>query len=92
MSANRVNKRLYSVREAADYLGRSVWSIRRLSLARLEALAIEMAQLGREHGKMGMLVVKRRAGRGMPTNRLVVMTESVFQTFQRAQSEGIHAE
>ncbi len=86
MSANRVNKRLYSVREAADYLGRSVWSIRRLSLARLEALAIEMAQLGREHGKMGMLVVKRRAGRGMPTNRLVVMTQAVFEALSNGSS------
>ncbi len=66
--------------------------VKRLSLAELEALAVEMATLGAKRGKVGVVVVKRRADRGMPTNRLVVMTESVFQTFQRAQSEGIHAE
>ncbi len=32
------------------------WSIRRLSLEQLEALAIDMAQLGREHGKLGVVV------------------------------------
>ncbi len=52
----RSPKRLFTLNEAAAYLGRSAWSIRRLSLARLEALAIEMAQLGREHGKLGVVV------------------------------------
>ncbi len=66
--------------------------VKRLSLAELEALAVEMATLGAKRGKVGVVVVKRRAGSGTPTNRLVVMTESVFQAFQNAQREGIHAE
>ncbi len=53
--------------------------VQRLSLAQLEALALEMADLGRERGKAGLVVVKRRAGRGQPSPRLVVMTEDVFQ-------------
>ncbi len=53
--------------------------VKRLSLAELEALAVEMATLGAKRGKVGVVVVKRRAGRGMPTNRLVVMTQAVFE-------------
>ncbi len=79
-------KRLYSIPEAAEYLGRSPWSILRLSLEQLEALAIDMAQLGREHGKMGMLVVKRPAGRSMPTNRLVVMDQAGFEALSNGSS------
>ena len=30
MKQNRVQKRLYSLAEAAEYLGRSEWSVRRL--------------------------------------------------------------
>ena len=56
-----------------------VKNVRRLSLARLEALAVEMERLGTQQGKTGLLVVKRRAGRGQPTPRLVVMTEAVWQ-------------
>ncbi len=48
------------------------------SLASLEALAVEMAALGAQLGKVGLLVVKRRAGRGQATARLVVMTEAVW--------------
>ena len=53
--------------------------VQRLSLAQLEALAVEMERVGTERGKTGLLVVKRRAGRGQPTPRLVVMTEAVWQ-------------
>jgi len=53
-----------------------------LSLAQLEALAVEMARLGVPRGKVGVVVVKRRAGRGMVTPRLVVMTEGVFRAWQ----------
>lgn len=52
--------------------------VRRLPLAQLEALAAEMADLGRKRGKMGLVVVKRRSGRGQQTPRLVVMTEPVW--------------
>ena len=48
--------------------------IRRFSLAQLEALAVEMALLGAQRGKVGVVVVKRRAGRGDKTPRLIFMT------------------
>ncbi|MCI0409081.1 MAG: hypothetical protein L0191_11070 [Acidobacteria bacterium] len=35
--------------------------VRRLSLARLEALGLEMQAVGSERGKIGLVVVKRRA-------------------------------
>ncbi len=53
--------------------------IRQLSLAQLEALAVEMEELGAEKGKLGLVVVKRRAGRGTATPRLVVMTQEVWE-------------
>ncbi len=56
--------------------------VQRLSLAQLEALAVEMAALGATRGKTGVVVVKRRAGRGIVTPRLVVMTEGVFRAWQ----------
>ncbi len=49
--------------------------VRRLSLAQLEALALEMQAIGSKKGKAGLVVVKRRAGGGHTTPRLVVMTE-----------------
>jgi|SRR5215831_1344729 len=53
-----------------------------LSLASLEALAIEAAEAGRTRGKVGMVVVKRRAGTGRPTPRLVVLTEHAWRSLQ----------
>lgn len=50
--------------------------VQRLSLAELEALAVEMAQLGTDRETIGVVVVKRRAGQGTKTPRLVVMTEA----------------
>src|SRR5262245_41210617 len=54
------------------------------SLAELERLALEMEKFGRARGKTGIVVVKRRAGRGQPTPRLVVMTQGVFETISWA--------
>ena len=53
--------------------------VRQLSLAQLEALAVEMEELGAEKGKLGLVVVKRRAGGGTATPRLIVMTQAVFE-------------
>ncbi len=53
--------------------------VRRLSLAELEALPAEIAAIGEQRGELGLLVVKRRAGRGQPTPRLVVLTEDVWR-------------
>ena len=51
---------------------------RTLSLAQLEALALELDSLGRTQTKLGVVCVKRRAGRGHKTPRLIVMTEAVW--------------
>ncbi len=64
-----------------------VKQVQRLSLAQIEALAVEIASLGERKGKLGLLVVKRRAGRGQPTSRLIVMTEAAWQLLQRGSGE-----
>jgi len=51
---------------------------RTCSLAPLEALAIELDELGRTQNKLGIVCIKRRAGRGSKTPRLIVMTEAVW--------------
>jgi len=58
---------------------------RTLSLAALETLAVEAVEAGRTRGKLGILVVKRRAGRGWPTTRMVVMTEAAWRLVHRDQ-------
>ncbi len=49
-----------------------------MSLPELERWAVEMEQIGAEKGKVGLVVVKRRAGRGNPTPGLIVTTEDMF--------------
>ena len=51
---------------------------RSCSLAQLEALAIELDALGRTQSKLGIVCIKRRAGRGYQTPRLIVMIEAVW--------------
>lgn len=60
--------------------------VQRLSLVQLEALAVELESLGTRRGKPGVVVVKRRAGRGHMTPRLVVMTEDVFRALQTSRT------
>ena len=55
---------------------------RTLSLASLEALAVQAAELGQVRGKLGILVVKRRAGTGRQTPRLIVLTEHAWRSLQ----------
>lgn len=54
---------------------------RTLSLAQLEALAVEIERVGFQKSppKLGLVIVKRSGGRGTSTPRLVVMTEAVFR-------------
>ena len=47
---------------------------RSCSLAQLEALAIELDALGRTQSKLGVVCIKRRAGRGSKTPRLIEET------------------
>ncbi|MCI0409675.1 MAG: hypothetical protein L0191_14125 [Acidobacteria bacterium] len=64
--------------------------VRTLSLAQLEALALEMAAVGSQRGKIGLLVVKRRAGRGHDTPRLVVLTEGAWHRLTGCGSAAIY--
>jgi hypothetical protein len=60
------------------------------SLAELERPAVELERLGRQQGKAGLVVVKRRAGQGRRTPRLVVMTERVWQRlYLRTEQAGL---
>ena len=60
--------------------------VRRLSLAEIEAVAVEIAALGQQRGKVDVLVLKRRARRGQATPRLLVMTEATWQAMYRAEA------
>lgn len=64
--------------ETTGYVGQ-VKHRARLSLAELEALAVEMERVGFQKSppKMGVVVVKRRARK--PTPRLIVCTEAVWR-------------
>ena len=64
--------------EADDVVGQ-VRYVGRLSLVQLEELALEIEGLGGEVSKAGLLVVKRRAGAGHETPRLLVMTEMAWR-------------
>ena len=71
--------------ESDTYLAQ-VKNVARLSLAQLEELALEMATLGEEQGKVGMVVVKRKGGRGRETPRLIVLTETAWRNLERVKS------
>lgn len=55
--------------------------VRRRSLTELEVLAAEMERIGLQKSppKLGVVVVKRKAGRGEKTVRLIVVTEGVWR-------------
>lgn len=67
--------------ETEGYVGQ-VKHVRRLSLAALEALALEMERLGfqKTAQRCGVVLVKRRAGRGRRTPRLIVFTETAWRS------------
>ncbi len=71
--------------ESDTYLAQ-VKNLTRLSLAQLEELALEMATIGEEQGKIGMVVVKRKGGRGRETPRLIVLTETAWRELERVKS------
>lgn len=63
------------------------------SLAEPERLAVELEALGSKEGKAGLVVVKRRAGQGRRTPRLVVMTERVWRgLYLRSGQAGLDGE
>ena len=69
--------------ETAAVVGQ-VKHVRQLSLAALEALAVEMEEIGKAKAppKLGVVIVHRRPGRGHVTPRLVVLTEAAWRTLQ----------
>jgi hypothetical protein len=64
--------------ESDAYIGR-VRHVQRLSLIQLEALAEEMERLGANVSRIGVVIIKRRAGAGRQTPRLVVMTDMAWR-------------
>lgn len=53
--------------------------VKACSLAALTVLALEAERQGTQRQKVGMVVVKLRAGRGRETPRLIVLTEAAFK-------------
>ena len=67
-----------------------VKEVARMSLAELEALALEVDRIGiqKSPAKLGLVVIKRRAGRGVETPTLVVMTAGVFREMNGTKALG----
>jgi hypothetical protein len=53
-------------------------NVRAMSLAQIEALAVEIEGLGERAGKVGLVVIKRSAGPGRPTPALVILTQAAW--------------
>ena len=72
---------------------------RTMSLAEVEREAVTISEVGRKsNNKLGVLVVKRKAGRGTPTPRLIIMTEETWKrlrdnhaTLEKGINESDHA-
>ncbi len=64
--------------ESSEYVAQ-VKHRKTMSVPELERWAVEMERLGAEKSKVGLVVVKRRAGRGRPTKALVILTEDAFR-------------
>lgn len=64
--------------ETDRYVGQ-VKHVKSFSLAQLEGLAVELAELGSQKGKIGLVVIKRRSGKGHPTPQLIVLTNEAWE-------------
>jgi hypothetical protein len=56
-----------------------VKEVARMSLAALERLALEAERQGAQRQKIGLCLIKRRAGRGNATPRLLILTEGAWR-------------
>ena len=65
--------------ESAAFVAQ-VKHVQTCSLAQLERLAVEAERQGVQKLKIGLVITKRRAGRGIKTTPLVVMTEAAFRS------------
>lgn len=72
----------------SDSFCAQVKAVTRQSLAELEALALEVERQGVQKSppKIGLVIIKRRAGRGVETPTLVVMTAGAFRELNGAQA------
>ncbi len=70
--------------ESSEYVAQ-VKHRKTMSVPELERWATEIEQIGAEKGKIGLVVVKRRAGRGHPTKALVILTEAAFLALARSR-------
>ena len=57
---------------------------RRLSLAQLETLALEITRIAETRRKAGVVIVKRSAGPGRPTPWLFIVTEQTWRAMNGA--------
>ena len=71
--------------EGPQWVGQAK-SVQRLSLATLEALTLEMERLAFQKGKLGAVVVKRSAGRGVPTPHLVIVSEATWRAMTQPEA------
>jgi hypothetical protein len=84
-AAALIGGRRYTANQGGFIDAESSWAVAQckeikiLSLASLEALALEIEQQGLRRQKIGFLVIKRRAGRGVPTPTLVIMTAPMLR-------------
>ncbi len=59
--------------------------VAQFSLRQLEDLALEMAAICKERNKVGIVVVKRLAGKGRQTPRLIVLTEDAWRQLEEGR-------
>jgi hypothetical protein len=84
-SAALIGGRRYAANQGGLVDCESDWAVaqckevQRCSLAELERLALEAERQGQQRRKVGLVVVKRRAGAGRKTPMLVVMTAEQFR-------------
>jgi hypothetical protein len=63
-----------------------VKEVKTLSLTQLETLALESERQGSQRLKLGLVIIKRRAGKGVETPTLITMTESTFREMNGARA------
>lgn len=62
----------------SDTIVAQVKERKEISFPEMGRLVAEMGAIGKERGKLGVLFVRHKAGRGFPSPGLVVMTHETF--------------
>jgi hypothetical protein len=71
--------------ESDSYVAQ-VKEVGRCSLQELESLALEVQRQGIQRNKIGLLIIKRRGGRGRETPTLIVTTTHGFREMNGARA------